>query len=112
MHLTFLPISGRMANCSFLWVMVLGTHELLEILTSCFQNHIVFYRLPSHTLHRLDPCARGVFGSLRTACRERAEPISHGDANIIRKTALWFYNEEWQTTFRRRNRRASRSKAG
>jgi hypothetical protein len=46
-----------------------GTHETLEGLEFCFENHIVLCRLPSHTSHKLQPCDVGVFAPLKVASR-------------------------------------------
>jgi len=62
-----------------------GTHESLSIVTYCFQNGMNMCRLPSHTIHKLQPSNMGMFGPLPTAYPEQVERLYRGGANTIGK---------------------------
>jgi DDE superfamily endonuclease len=60
-----------------------GTHESLEVMQYCFENHIILCRIPSHTSHKLQPCDVGVFGPLKAAYREQVERLYRQSASSI-----------------------------
>ena len=43
-----------------------GPHECLEVQQFCRENNIILCQLPSHTLHKLQPCEVSLFGPLKT----------------------------------------------
>ncbi|KAF1818246.1 uncharacterized protein K489DRAFT_297147, partial [Dissoconium aciculare CBS 342.82] len=47
-----------------------STHESLKVPTYCFQNNTILCRSLTHTSHKVQPCDVGLFGPLKTACRE------------------------------------------
>ena len=62
-----------------------GTHKTLEISKFCFENNIVFYRLPSHTSHKLQPCDVAVFGPLKTGYRDIVEHLYRSEVTVVNK---------------------------
>ena len=61
------------------------SYESLDVMNFCFENNIIFYRLPSHTSHKLQPCDVAVSGLLKTAYRERIKLLFRGGAGMIGK---------------------------
>ena len=51
----------------------------------CYENNIIFCRLPSHTSHKLQPCDISVFGPLKIAYHEEVERLYRGGSNMIGK---------------------------
>lgn len=62
-----------------------GTHDTLEILQFCFENHILLCRIPSHTSHKLQPCDVGPFAPLKTAYRDEVERLYRGGLDTVGK---------------------------
>lgn len=90
-----------------------GTHETLEILEFCFQNHIVLCRIPSHTSHKLQPCDVAVFAPLKAAYRDQVERLERAGVGTIGKmhfTAL--YGPARQRAFSKKNILAGWAKSG
>jgi DDE superfamily endonuclease len=90
-----------------------GTHESLEFLNFCFENNIIRCKLPSHTLHKLQPHDISVFGPLKTAYREQVEQLTRGGASVIGKqhfTSL--YSRARDVAFTPQNIKSGWCKAG
>jgi hypothetical protein len=81
-----------------------GTHETLEILEYCFENNIVFCRMPSHISHKLQTCDVTVFGSLKAAYREQVERMDRGGINTIGKQHFtYLYSPAREKALTKRN---------
>lgn len=62
-----------------------GTHESLELMKFCYENNIIFCRLPSHTSHKLQPYDVSVFRPLKIAYREEVKRLYRGSSSMIGK---------------------------
>jgi len=81
-----------------------GTHESLELMKFCYENHIILCRLPSHISHKLQPCDVGIFGPLKSAYREQVERLYRGGAGTVDKRHFtYLYDRARQQAITRRN---------
>lgn len=83
------------------------------MLEFCFENNITLCRLPSHTSHKLQPCAVGVFAPLKGFYRDEADRLFRGGANTVGKehfTSL--YSPAREKAFTKRNITAAWAASG
>ena len=86
-------------------------HELLEVLTYCYESNIILCRLLSYTSHKSQPCDVGVFGPLKTAFGEQVDRLFRGGANTISKQHfMLLYDRARQIAITKRNTSSSWSK--
>lgn len=90
-----------------------ATHESLELMTYCFKNNIIHYRLPSYSSHKLQPLDISVFGPLKTAYWDQVERLYRGGANTVGKQHFArFYSRSRDAAFTARNIKAGWVKTG
>src|SRR5436305_7812636 len=90
-----------------------GTHETVEILEYCFENHIILCRLPPRTSHKLQPCDVAVFAPLKAAYRGQVDRLERAGENTIGKqhfTSL--YGPARERAFTEKNILAGWAKCG
>ena len=81
-----------------------GTHETLEVLEFCFENDIIWCRLPSYTSHKLQPCDVGVFAPLKGFYRDEVDRLFRGGVNKVGKEYfISLYSPAREKAFTKRN---------
>ena len=89
-----------------------SSHECLETISYCCDNHIILYCLPSHTTHALQPLDVVLFSPLKQAWAKAVSSEEHDGRKVTKENFLEIYGNAHLQSFTSTNIIASFHKTG
>jgi len=97
------------------WLLIVdghSSHECLETIKFCHDNHIILYCLPSHTTHALQPLDVGLFSPLKQAWARAIASEEYDGRKATKANFLEIYRNAHLKSFTSANILSSFCKTG